>query len=183
MKDDRTGERRIGMRWSCDRAWEDIRPMGRDRFCDQCNKPVYDFTQWDRSALVEHFSLHPDTCGQFRAEQLDPSLSAFPRLSSLMQHGLLASLLLTTTPMVQAQVGLPDPVEQGVHARVVAPVPVDAQPAPPLADTPHCLDPSPQRPLEGTAPSGLYFSKRPPFIHLRPSHVRGKVRVIGCPSF
>lgn len=75
-----------GMRFTCSEQWQDMRPMGKDRFCMSCQKPVIDFTDWERDALIAYFKERPVACGQFRAEQVDPTLIPLPK-DRIMANG------------------------------------------------------------------------------------------------
>lgn len=44
------------MRFTCSERWEDMRPIGKKWTCVQLQKPVIDFTDWERDALVETIS-------------------------------------------------------------------------------------------------------------------------------
>ena len=160
--------------------------MGRDRYCRACNKPVIDFTQWSNGAVRAWYAANPDSCGQFRVEQVDPGLVPLDALGHAVRRGTLALLAATAIQAASAQrnPGVPPPTEQVAGGPVKPHVEIDPRTGREAvleqrADGPVCpVDEAPAR----KPAMRLYLSKRFPFVHRRPRYVRGK-RVIGCPSF
>ncbi|MEO8590918.1 MAG: hypothetical protein ABI432_16190 [Flavobacteriales bacterium] len=174
-----------GMRFTCDQRWEDMEAHGRDRFCSSCQKPVVDFTGWERDALVGWFKDRPDTCGMFRAEQVDPSLVAMKELDLGLRRGSLAALaaLTLTTAQAQREPAAPVRMEQtpGSVTRTVS------KEQPRETSTDRCwvekeTIPSKAKTERRSARRKLYVSTRFPFVHLRRRHTMGRI-TMGCPSF
>jgi hypothetical protein len=171
-----------GMRFSCPQRWEDMRPMpDGNRFCDSCAKPVIDFTAWKDADLHAWFLEQPDTCGQFRLDQVQPdmieiTLPALPRELMRGAFAALAALSLSAASAQRAPAD-PSPTEQ---------LPTHGGQAPANAaeqieeDGERCW--AEKESIDTLAASEkrkrYYLSKRFPFVF----KVR-RYRVIGCPSF
>ena len=181
------GTPKQGMKFSCDQRWEDMAPQGNDRFCLSCQKPVIDFTTWDRTALIAYFKERPDTCGQFRAEQVDPSLIPLGNPTRPWRSGFLAAVAALAITTGRAQDAMPP-----AATTEQAPVPASHDTGTGIhdkwgpeigikADGPYCkkLEPiSKAPPRRRVFVSGLF-----PFLHIRERMRRGKIRITGCPSF
>ncbi len=174
-----------GMHFTCDQRWEDMAPLGNDRFCHSCQKPVIDFTGWERDAMVAWFKERPLSCGQFRAEQIDPSLVAMKELDLGVRRGFFAALAALTFATAHAQQGTPShaPTEQAPHSAVRA---THATP-PAKLEVDRCWVEKETRAVDKSSTRSaprrkLYISKRFPFIHLRHRRTMGRI-AMGCPSF
>lgn len=170
-----------GMRFSCPKRWEDMRllPDG-SRFCSSCTKAVIDFTAWKDAGMHAWFAEHPDTCGYFRLEQVQPDLIeiTLPTMPRDLMRGAFAALAALSLSTVSAQRAPTDvvPTEQVPLQRDHAPVNFPEQEA---EDGERCWAEK-----ESIAPAAAevrrkryYLSKRFPFVF------RARYRVIGCPSF
>lgn len=62
----------------CHEDWEQMTPAEQGRICAACNKVVVDFSQKTDAELLLWLSGSPDTCGQFRADQLGRPLQLPP---------------------------------------------------------------------------------------------------------
>lgn len=164
-----------GMRFTCDQQWEEMRPEGTDRYCEQCAKPVIDFTAWDRTELKAWYAKHPETCGLFRIEQMDPSLVPLPEVPRGLLNGALAALAALTLHTAQAQVPTspPTPTEQ-----VPATTTASEQSALPVQEKCWMEKPAPEQAVAPKRRAKYYVSARFPFVHKR-----RVFRTIGCPSF
>jgi|688.fasta_scaffold24756_6 hypothetical protein len=164
-----------GMRFSCDQQWEAMRPEGKDRYCEQCAKPVIDFTAWNRTELKAWYAEHPETCGMFRVEQVDPGLVPLPELPRGLLNGAMAALAALTLHTAQAQVPAPRtaPTEQTPASTTPTQqqVPLDGE---------KCWmeKPAPEQAVAPKPRARYYMSARFPFVHKR-----RVFRTIGCPSF
>ncbi len=145
-----------GMRFTCDQQWEAMRPEGTDRYCEQCAKPVIDFTAWNRTELKAWYAEHPGTCGMFRIEQVDPGLVPVPELPRGLLNGAMAALAALTLHTAHAQV----------------PAPHNA----PTEQTPTGTTTAETKPLWSTRNAG--WRNQPPSRPWRPNHGRG----IMCPG-
>jgi hypothetical protein len=171
-----------GMRFSCPQRWEAMRPLpDGNRFCESCAKPVIDFTAWKDADLREWFTEHPDTCGHFRLEQVQPdmievTLPAMPRDLMRGAFAALAALSLSTAA-AQRVPNEPAPTEQ---------VPVtdpDARFGPgyhEAVDEERCWMEKDPAPVAGPVKrrTRLYLSKRFPFVH-KAQMRRGRIRITG----
>ena len=72
----------------CHEDWNKMSPRDKARFCDSCAKEVVDFTQYSSEEIQEYFTTHSAkrTCGHFRKDQLQPSVSDLVRLASQISH-------------------------------------------------------------------------------------------------
>ncbi len=168
------GQRR-GLQFNCTEEWESMLPMGKDRFCTSCSKPVIDFTSWGQDRITAWLKEHPNTCGQYRMEQLEPDLIPLDELTAGVRRGLAATLVAMAlqTAHAQSPAVVVDPVEQG-----------DATLQPPEV-SPGILHaasvPMPMPVITAREPSApavrpqhrWYVSRRFPFIHRRSIHRRG----------
>jgi hypothetical protein len=168
------------MKFQCDQRWEDLRPDGQERTCDRCRSTVVDFTRWDRTDVLAFYKHHPDTCGHFTLQQIEPDLVPLPDLSHTALRGALAIMTALTLTTAPAQNGAaPVSTEQGPLA------PASAQ-----ANAPEqggmtqekCWMPKSTEAMTRVSPQDrrarYHVSGRFPFIHRRRA-----VRVLGCPSF
>lgn len=168
-------EHQRGMRFTCDQAWEALRPDGTDRYCEQCAKPVIDFTAWTRTELKAWYAEHPDTCGLFRIEQVDPGLVPVPELPRGLMNGAMAALAALTLHTAQAQVPTPRtaPTEQTPASTTTAELEA-------AVDGEKCWmeKPAPEAVIAPARKAKYYVSARFPFVHKR-----RVFRTMGCPSF
>jgi len=169
-----------GMKVTCSQPWEEMEPLGRDRFCAICAKPVIDFTERSDAELKAWFSDSPDGCGRFRIEQVQGDLMPLNEVPRELLRGAMAVLAALTLSTAAAQ---PIPV-----------TPVPTEQAPGGAGGGSRMRPTEMAPSadrcwmekDGAVPAPprrrarYQVSSRFPFIH-RARTVRG--RVIGCPSF
>lgn len=173
-----------GMRVTCNQQWDAMRPMADgNRFCESCAKPVIDFTEWERPAMLAWFKDHPETCGQFSIAQVQPDLKPLPELPRDMLRGAFAALAALSIAGAQAQ------------REPIAPAPTEQLPTSGAKDQAHHVVAAPEdgercwdekvADAVGAAPARrprYYMSWRFPFIH-KQRVFRGRFRVTGCPSF
>ncbi len=178
-------------------------PVADGRYCGKCRHAVMDFSGWDRAAVVAYKREHPDACGLYRAEHMEPHL--VPLVDLLRpRRGLLVAGLALGSIAVNAQQGPESAPSE--YTRPV--VPVDAPRAAQAVEPPgSAAEADKHEALFGTcrreAPLAppkvkpyrfrrIYVSKRFPFIHFRRPRVMGRfaghvdgttVRFIGTPSF
>lgn len=171
-----------GMRVSCPQRWEAMRPQpDGNRFCESCAKPVIDFTAWKDADLHAWFVEQPDTCGQFRPEQVQPDLIeiTLPAIPRELMRGALAALAALSLGTASAQRTPTDlaPTEQSLLQRSHAPMIVSEQRA---EDGERCwAEKESTDPLAAVEERKRYYlSKRFPFVFKA-----RRFRVIGCPSF
>lgn len=180
-----------------------MHPVAAGRYCGKCRHAVMDFTGWDRAAVLAYKRDHPEACGLYRTEHIEPDL--VPLVDLLRPtRGLLAAGLALGSITVAAQQGpVPAPSE---YTRPV--VPVDSPRAAMVAEAPaSAAEAEKQEALFGTcrreAPLAppkarphrfrrIYVSKRFPFIHFRRPRTMGRyvyhsrdnmLRPIGTASF
>ncbi|MBP7409169.1 MAG: hypothetical protein KA941_10465 [Flavobacteriales bacterium] len=164
---------------SCKENWNQMPTVGNGRFCQKCQHSVVDFSNWDHAAVVTYKQAHPEACGRYRLEHVEPDLIPLADLL-LPKRGILVAGLALGAIQVSAQVSEPQPTEQ------VAPVPDPATPtgikAVPLvvSDKPDGVHGTCPRivleeplPTAYKNPSRLYVSKRFPFVHKRRRYVMG----------
>ncbi len=60
----------------CSEDWDQMSPQQKGRFCESCQTTVIDFSKMTDQELVEFFKKPKgNTCGHFKPQQLDRSLS------------------------------------------------------------------------------------------------------------
>ena len=164
-----------GMRFTCDQQWEAMRPEGTDRYCEQCAMPVIDFTAWTRTELKAWYAEHPETCGMFRIEQVDPGMVPLPEVPRGLLNGAMAALAALTLHTAHAQVPAPHnaPTEQTPTGSATA----ETKAA--LVDKKCWMEKAaPEQAVPPKPRARYYVSGRFPFVHKRRAF-----RTIGCPSF
>ena len=58
----------------CHENWDLMTPAEKGRFCQACQKTVYDFTRSSDRQIIQHLESNQATCGRFLASQLDRDL-------------------------------------------------------------------------------------------------------------
>ncbi len=173
-----------GMKFSCSEQWEHMEPRGNDRFCTSCQKEVIDFTDWDLEALRAYFREKPNSCGQFRPEQVETDLVPLSDKLRPMRTGLFATLTAFMIQSTAAQEPAPVNVEMNTNEDVVPgsyleKAAMNGAVIKMRSDGPICVVQEPV--ARRRARYGVYVSGRFPFIHVRNRRIRG--RVMGCPTF
>lgn len=174
-----------GMAFSCSQKWENMLPKEQGRFCMSCQKTVIDFTSWDQGSIRAHFRSHPNSCGQFRAEQVDPSLIPLSESLRPIRNGLLAAITALTIQSSNAQQVAPAPTELSNSADRSGQIPIKSNETNgaviKMTPTgPVCMRPEPK--LVHRSRYRVYVSGRFPFIHVRDRNRRGRISM-GVPSF
>ena len=170
----------------CSQEWEEMRPMGKDRFCLSCQKPVIDFSDWDRDAVIGYFKQKPETCGQFTIEQLEPDLIPLSDKIEPLRKGFFATLTALTIGSTAAQEARPpfDGTEQ-MELVLSKHGPATYETGPGIAmkgDGPYCIKRPTMEKTPRPAKKRLFVSSRFPFVHYRRRILRGRL-IRGCPSF
>ncbi|MBO6516669.1 MAG: energy transducer TonB [Bacteroidia bacterium] len=64
---------RLKIKTPCHEDWESMKIGLNSRFCDQCDKNVVDFTQWDRTQILEYVLRNDGSsmCARMNRSQLD----------------------------------------------------------------------------------------------------------------
>lgn len=153
-----------------------MRPTTEGSFCGKCQHAVMDFTGWDRSAVLAYKRAHPEACGVYLPEHLEPDLIPLVDLLGA-KRGLLAAGLALGSITVSAQQAPSIPSEQTVPDQPAVPRPVIAPEHMPTKAIPGLKSPvfagicpiaeraaPPAKPLRFHK---VYVSKRFPFIHFR----------------
>ena len=60
----------------CSKSWEGMEPKEEGRFCNTCQKTVYDFTQFTDQEFIAFFQQNATACGRFKKRQLSILISA-----------------------------------------------------------------------------------------------------------
>ncbi|MDX2361672.1 MAG: hypothetical protein QNK23_12765 [Crocinitomicaceae bacterium] len=67
--------RKVRLKFNCDQDWDGMAPTDRGKFCEVCNKEVYDYTSFSLKEILEERSNNAgELCGYFKAEQVDHRL-------------------------------------------------------------------------------------------------------------
>ena len=175
------GEKPRMLTFSCKENWDRMPTVDNGRFCQKCQHAVFDFTSWDRRSMLAYLELHPDTCGQYRPEQLEPDLIPLSELLSLKKAALVAGLTLGTI-QVSAQAQAPPPTEQTVPTPGSDFQPLHDDQAITPTEKPDGISGTCPRPMaEPTEPrraprNHLYVSSRFPFFFVRRGRTKGRMR-------
>ena len=88
----------------CNQSWNQMSAVEKGRFCNSCQKTVYDFTKLSNRAIVEKIQSEPTSCGRFLNEQLNHNLISNKK-SIFWKTGVasLLSFLSSGTNKIQAQ--------------------------------------------------------------------------------
>jgi TonB family protein len=63
----------ISLKFSCQANWSEMADLGDCRFCSQCNKKVYDFTEESEDAFLTTLAENNGSvCGRYTRDQLSP---------------------------------------------------------------------------------------------------------------
>lgn len=153
-------------------------PVNGGRFCDRCQHAVVDFAGWSRDAVLAYRRMHPEACGRYEVEHIEPDL--VPLVDLLRPaRGVLAAGLLLGSVQVMAQADAPAPTEQVPTTKAEEPAATPET----ISDKPDgihgiCLVPAEEpvkaRPYKRRPYRKVYVSKRFPFIHVRRRHVMGR---------
>lgn len=156
------------LRYSCDRSWEEMRPIENGRFCEGCQKLVIDFAGWSRDELQAWFHAGRAGCGRYEAHQLDPSLIPVDEIGRNVRRGLFATIAAFAIGSAQAQQVEPAaPTEQvdslsAARARVMnLRAMADARNPKLVQETCPTVQPAPTRRVK----KRTYLSWRFPFVH------------------
>lgn len=60
----------IKLKFSCQENWDAMQPVEGGRFCDKCNKRVYDFTDSNADEFRRIMAELPGVCGKYKSEQV-----------------------------------------------------------------------------------------------------------------
>ncbi|MBK9176911.1 MAG: hypothetical protein IPM46_11370 [Flavobacteriales bacterium] len=164
---------------SCQENWNRMSPVEGGRFCGKCQHAVVDFTGWSREAVLAYKRAHPDACGRYLPEHLEPQLIPLADLLK-PKRGVLAAGLLLGSVQVMAQVDAPPPTEQIAPAGIEPAALDQVQPVLLPTDKPDGVNGTCPVPEEepkwhhNRRPARkLYVSKRFPFVHVRRRFVMG----------
>jgi hypothetical protein len=75
----------VKLKFSCDANWDSMDAAGGAKYCEQCQKKVYDFTdakQYEFLAILAE--NNNNVCGRFRPEQMAPVRFALPAWQKLI---------------------------------------------------------------------------------------------------
>lgn len=59
----------------CQENWQTMTPMEKGRFCDSCQKQVFDFTKSSDREILQKFNSDKNICGRFLKTQLERDIS------------------------------------------------------------------------------------------------------------
>ena len=84
---------RITIPEPCHENWQDMTAAERGKFCDSCNKNVFDFTKHSTHQLFNELETNGQVCGRFRPDQLDRDLESAPAKRGFSFRWMLSSAL------------------------------------------------------------------------------------------
>ena len=169
------------LEFDCKEKDGSMRITERGHFCLKCQHEVIDFTNWDQHTLLSYLKLHPDTCGSYRPEQLEPELIPLSELISLKAASLVAGLTLGSIHVsaqapasVTPEMSFAQSYDDTHHDTVQEPVQS-------VGDIGTCISDRATRKEQKTtrqhrAFPRIYFSKRFPFLKVRKRILRGRLK-------
>jgi len=83
-----SGKVNISIPKPCHENWHEMTVAEKGRFCNSCQKTVYDFTRFSDKQLIEKINSESNICGRFLATQLNKDLSVPKEKSSIWIAGI-----------------------------------------------------------------------------------------------
>lgn len=114
---------RISIPAPCPASWAEMTPAPGGRHCAACNKVVVDFSSMNTAEATAYLQRHPEACGRFKPEQINPLSSWAPWLAAAVltlsscETSPSASSTLSPEPPAKETLVHPDSIL--VHGRVV----------------------------------------------------------------
>jgi hypothetical protein len=71
----------------CHENWQKMTPLEKGRFCDSCQKQVFDFTKSSDTEILRKFNSEKNSCGRFLKTQLERDIVAQKKKSSFWIAG------------------------------------------------------------------------------------------------
>ncbi len=171
-----SGEK-ITMTYVCSQKWEKMTKVSCGRYCNKCEKIIYDFTRLSSNEIKQKKMEDPDVCGMFLPHQVKIEGEVEISLTHIKKWltRIAAVATLTVGGKVKAQVDTirvehiqtPENDSLTVSQDVVIPLP-SGRTYPEV--TPKCAG------LLEKPRARVYFSKRFPFLHIR-RRIRGKIKI------
>ena len=89
----------------CGANWNHMSPNQEGRFCDSCQKTVYDFSNVSDNAIITKIKSESALCGRFSAAQLNRELVASKKKSTIWTASIagILSFLSSANGKIQAQ--------------------------------------------------------------------------------
>ncbi|WP_405199155.1 carboxypeptidase-like regulatory domain-containing protein [Christiangramia sp. LLG6405-1] len=69
-------QRRIEVINPCDQAWQSMRRLGGNKFCDKCQKEVIDFTGYSKNEIFEKIEKNGEVCGKLHPSHLENKIES-----------------------------------------------------------------------------------------------------------
>ncbi|MFC6095772.1 carboxypeptidase-like regulatory domain-containing protein [Flavobacterium qiangtangense] len=71
----------------CHENWQKMTPLEKGRFCDSCQKQVFDFTKSSDTEILQKFNSEKNICGRFLKTQLERDIVSQKKKSSFWIAG------------------------------------------------------------------------------------------------
>lgn len=82
-----SGKVNISIPKPCHENWHEMTVAEKGRFCNSCQKTVYDFTLFSDRQLIDKINSESNICGRFLASQLNKDLRVPKEKSSIWIAG------------------------------------------------------------------------------------------------
>ncbi|WP_405199100.1 carboxypeptidase-like regulatory domain-containing protein [Christiangramia sp. LLG6405-1] len=69
-------QRRIEVINPCDQAWQSMRRLDGNKFCDKCKKEVIDFTGYSKNEIFEKIEKNGEVCGKLHPSHLENKIES-----------------------------------------------------------------------------------------------------------
>lgn len=105
----------------CHEQWDNMQARDNGRHCFACQKTVVDFTGWEADAILSYLKTNKQTCGRFKADQLQmqepavPVTKDFSWWTTIMRSGLSAMGKIAAAVLLLFHLASCDTTEQGIE--------------------------------------------------------------------
>lgn len=158
--------------FSCNEDWNSMSPTEQGRFCEQCQKEIFDYSKLNKAEFEEKLNSNTISCGRFSIDQVNSDIIAEIEIPKFVKRLSLAASLVVISDISYSQVSDPTRIEQ--HDTSMDPETGEV--------TPDSEEERPwyikrngkvKRPFISTRRSSWYFVRKFPFIKREHHHIMG----------